>query len=174
MMTPQKRARLLLVDDNRDNLEMLALLLGEKYSVAACGSALEALSVLQATPVDMLVLDIGMAPMDGVQCLEAIRAMTRYAGTPAIALTAFARDVEQQDFLAAGFQAVVTKPILDQQRLESLIDSLLASVHSVLPQEPSAAPRVPPAPADGRLTLGGDDGMIFGRGRGERTRPAPA
>lgn len=174
MTTPQKRARLLLVDDNRDNLEMLAVLLGEKYSVAACGSAPEALSVLQSTQVDMLVLDIGMAPMDGLQCLEAIRAMTGYASTPAIALTAFARDVERQGFLAAGFQAVVTKPILDQQRFERLIDSLLESGPAVPPQEASAAPRLPPAPGNGRLTLGDDDGMIFGRGRGERTRPAPA
>jgi two-component system, NarL family, sensor histidine kinase BarA len=147
MTTPQRTPRLLLVDDNPDNLEMLTVVLGQKYNVAACGSPAEAFRVLQASHVDVLVLDIGMAPMDGVQCLGAIRAMPGYESTPAIALTAFARDVERQDFLAAGFQAVVTKPILDQQRFERLIDSFLESVGAAPPHDPSPRRDRRPRPA---------------------------
>lgn len=123
-------ARLLLVDDHEDTLELLTVMLGEKYRVWSFGSAAEALRALEAVQPDLLVLDIGMAPVDGVQCLEAIRTIPAYAGLPAIALTAFAREVEQKVFLGGGFQAVVTKPILDYQRLFALIDTLLESAAS--------------------------------------------
>jgi CheY-like chemotaxis protein len=121
MATP----RLLLVDDNPDNLEILAVLLGERYTVASFGSAAEALSALDAVRPDVLVLDIGMSPVDGLQCLAAIRARPGHARTPAVALTAFAREVERQVFLGAGFQAVITKPILDPQVLLDAIEGLL-------------------------------------------------
>jgi CheY-like chemotaxis protein len=126
-------ARLLVVDDNPDILEMLTVLLSEKYSVAGCGSAEEALKSLEASRPDILMLDIRMSPVDGLQCLEAIRAMPSYAQTPAIALTAFARDAERQAFLAGGFQAVVVKPILDLGEMERLIDGLLDATCSVTP-----------------------------------------
>jgi CheY-like chemotaxis protein len=125
-----KMARLLLVDDNRDNLEILTVMLGTRYHVAGCGSAAEALTLLDTFRPDVLVLDIRMTPVDGVQCLEAIRAVAGYARTPAIALTAFAREVEQQAFRAAGFQAVVTKPIIDYGQLEGVIDGVLESAGS--------------------------------------------
>ena len=120
-------ARLLLVDDNRDNLELLAMLLSEKYAVASYGSAVEALAALDGVRPDVLVLDIGMAPVDGVQCLAAIRAQPGYSTTPAVALTAFARDSERAEFLAAGFQQVVTKPVLDPSTLMRAIDAALES-----------------------------------------------
>jgi CheY-like chemotaxis protein len=119
--------RLLVVDDNRDILDMLTLSLGEKYSVLGCQSAAEALAALETSRPDLLMLDIRMSPVDGVQCLEAIRAIPGCADIPAIALTAFARDSDRQAFLAAGFQAVAVKPILDQCELEALIDMLLGS-----------------------------------------------
>lgn len=147
-----RTARLLLVDDNRDNLDVLAILLGERYSVVTCESAEQAFKALEIGSADLLVLDIGMAPIDGVACLSVIRGMPGYRNTPAIALTAFAREVERQAFLAQGFQAVVTKPILDHQQLETLIDSLLDG-------EQGREPRY--------LTLHGGAGMIAARGPGK-------
>ena len=76
---------------------------------------------------DLVLLDIAMTPVDGLQCLKAIRARPGYGRIPAIALTAYARDVERQAFLTGGFQAVVTKPILDHQDLFEAIDALLVS-----------------------------------------------
>jgi CheY-like chemotaxis protein len=120
-------ARLLLVDDNPDNLEVLSILLAEKYKVASYASAADALEALEAVQPDLVVLDIAMTPLDGLQCLNAIRATPGYAGIPAVALTAFARDADRNAFLASGFQAVVTKPILDQHKLIAVIDRLLDS-----------------------------------------------
>jgi CheY-like chemotaxis protein len=122
-----RTARLLLVEDDRDSLEVLTVLLSEKYNVSSYASAAEALEVLEAARPDLVVLDIRMAPVDGLQCLEAIRAKSGHASTPAIALTGYAHDAERRAFLDAGFQAVVTKPILDYEELEVLIDTLLKS-----------------------------------------------
>jgi CheY-like chemotaxis protein len=121
-----KTARLLLVDDNPDDLEVLTVILGEKYLVLGYRSAPEALTALDTARPDLLVLDIGMSPVDGLQCLQTIRARPGYDSIPAIALTAYARDVERDAFLAAGFQAVVTKPVLDHRDLFAAIAPLLA------------------------------------------------
>lgn len=121
-----KIPRLLLVDDNPDNLEIIGVLLGERYTVFSYRFAAEALDAVATVEPDLLVLDIAMPNLDGIQCLRAIRAVPGYAAIPAVAVTAFARAVEQKAFLAAGFQAVVTKPILDPQQLTDAIDRLLA------------------------------------------------
>jgi len=121
-----RRARLLLVDDNLDNLEVVGFFLGQKYDVHSHSSAAEALSAIDTVRPDLLVLDIRMRGVDGVQCLQAIRARPGYATIPAVALTAFARDVEQKAFLDAGFQAVVTKPILDDRQLLGTIERVLS------------------------------------------------
>lgn len=133
-----RTARLLVVEDNPDILEMLTVLLSGKYRVSSCGSAEEALRLLEASRPDVVMLDIRMTPVDGLQCLAAIRAMPGYSSIPAIALTAFAREAERQAFLAGGFQAVVTKPILDSAELETLIDTLLNSGSTAEPGDVSA------------------------------------
>ena len=148
-----RTTRLLLVDDNRDNLEVLTVLLSAKYSVASCGSADEALGVLEEVTPDLLVLDIRMAPVDGLQCLAAIRGVPGYGRIPAIALTAFARDIEREAFLAAGFQAVVTKPILDHRQLEALIDALTSAGNPAAPgpDSPATGP-ASPTPYEGAVS----------------------
>ena len=92
------------------------MILAEKYQVVGYACAQEALAALEATKPDLVALDIGMTPVDGVECLRAIRAMPGYGSIPAIALTAYARDAGREAFSAAGFQAVVTKPIVDHDK----------------------------------------------------------
>jgi CheY-like chemotaxis protein len=134
-----KTARVLLVDDNQDNLDLLSVLLSEHYVVSSYASAAEALRELDTVKPDVLVLDIGMAPLDGVECLQAIRARPEYSRTPAVALTAFAREVERKTFIAAGFQAVVTKPIFDPREVISVIDRTLGALRPGQPGELRAA-----------------------------------
>jgi len=121
------RIRLVVVEDDRDNLEVFSILLGERYAVFGYTSAAEALRAIDAAKPDVLLLDIGMHPVDGVQCLKTIRATPAYRDIPAVALTGFARDVERQRFLDGGFQAVVVKPVLDHGKLTDLIDGLANS-----------------------------------------------
>ena len=121
------RPRLVLVEDHQDSLEVFSIFLGEKYAVFGYASAVEALQAIDAAKPDVLVLDIGMHPVDGVQCLEMIRAVPGCRDVPAVALTGFARDVERQRFLDGGFQAVVVKPVLDHGELVAVIDGLAKS-----------------------------------------------
>jgi CheY-like chemotaxis protein len=150
-----KSAQLLLVDDDPDNLEILTVILSEKYSVLGYAAVPDALRALEVAKPDVAVLDIGMSPVDGVQCLKAIRAMPRHGRIPAVALTAYARDDERKAFLAAGFQVVVTKPILDHQELFAAIAPLLRPVAALThagsesdPAKHHASRVVPPCSLD--------------------------
>ena len=114
-------ARLLLVDDNSDHLDILALFLRGHYAVSKCGSAAEALQAIEHFMPDVLLLDIRMAPVDGVQCLQAIRGLPECSSIPAIAVTA----LDGECFLSAGFQAVVTKPVVEPAELIAVVKSVL-------------------------------------------------
>jgi CheY-like chemotaxis protein len=148
------RARLVFVEDDEDSLEAFSLALGETYAVFGYTSAVEALQAIDAAKPDVLVLDIGMHPVDGLECLEAIRAAL-YRDIPAVALTGFARDVERQRFLDAGFQAVVAKPVLNLGELVAVIDRVLnppAPATPLTPTHPRRSSALPtPSPAVARL-----------------------
>jgi PAS domain S-box-containing protein len=129
--------RILVVEDDADSRSLLVFLL-EEYgaSVQAVSSAFEALEVIsqkgefanaQEQP-DILVSDIGMAHMDGYMLIREIRAMPADQGgqIPAIALTAYAGETDQQQILEAGFQKHITKPV-EPAFLAGEIAQLLAS-----------------------------------------------
>ena len=117
-------ARALIVEDSGDTLDLLMFWLSGKYLVFGYGNAAEALMALETAKPDLLLLDIGMTPIDGLECLRAIRSLPGYGTIPAIALTGYGRQCEREAFQAAGFQAVLVKPILD--------DGLLAAISAVL------------------------------------------
>ena len=114
--------RVLLVEDHEDSLEVLTVLLGERYAVTSCRSGAEALRVVADARPTVVVLDIGMAPIDGVECLKRIRATPGCENVPAIALTGWARQMDRERFVAEGFQAVVVKPVLDERELVTAIE----------------------------------------------------
>lgn len=109
--------RLLVVDDEPDSREFIAFVLehaGAEVTIAASGA--EAFSQVTRSRFDVLVSDIGMPGMDGYTLIRQIRNQggTINAGAsllPAIALTAYAGEFNQQQALEAGFQAHLAKPI---------------------------------------------------------------
>jgi CheY-like chemotaxis protein len=119
--------RLLLVDDEPDNLEVFGMLLAQKFSVFGYTSAMDALDAIDAVRPDIVVLDIGMQPIDGLECLARIRSMPQCRDVPAVAVTGFARDIEREEFLDGGFQAVLVKPVLDYDGLFAGLERLVAS-----------------------------------------------
>jgi CheY-like chemotaxis protein len=119
--------RIFVLEDDPDNLALVLAILQEKYFVQGFGSVKEALLALEHFKPDLFVLDIGMRPVDGVEFLHSIRALPGHESIPAIALTGYARDEDKEKYLSAGFQSVVTKPILNRGQLESVVESLLKS-----------------------------------------------
>lgn len=106
--------QILVVDDETDTREFQSFLLEQSGArVIAVASGLEALQVFDQFIPDLLVSDVGMAEMDGYMLIQHIRSRSPQQGgeIPAIALTAYARDFDQQKALQLGFQAHITKPV---------------------------------------------------------------
>ncbi|HEY9611227.1 hybrid sensor histidine kinase/response regulator, partial [Allocoleopsis sp.] len=106
--------RILVVDDEADTLELLVFIL-EQYGVEvrAVTSVAEVLEVLAQWQPDLLLSDIGMPEIDGYMLICQIRSLPPEQGgeIPAIALTAYAGETNQQQILQAGFTRHVTKPV---------------------------------------------------------------
>lgn len=106
--------QVLYVDDDADSREIVrAVLSAYGATLKVTAGATEAISLLETYHPDVLVLDIGMPEVDGYTLLKQIRALPsgRYRQTPAISLTAYARDEDREAALSRGFQVHATKPI---------------------------------------------------------------
>jgi PAS domain S-box-containing protein len=114
---------ILVVDDDDDTRELQAFLLEQRGArVTAVVSGLEALQALDQFIPDVIVSDIGMADMDGYMLMQQIRSRPPSQGgqVPAIALTAYARDFDQQKARQAGFQTHITKPVEPEALVEAI------------------------------------------------------
>ncbi|AFZ35264.1 response regulator receiver protein [Stanieria cyanosphaera PCC 7437] len=124
--------KILIVDDEVDSRELLCVMLEELGAQAiAVGSAQEALQIISQTKPDLLVSDIGMPEIDGYMLLRQIRSLPPELGgnIPAIAVTAYAGEMNQQQALAAGYQKHIAKPINSDQLLKSIAELLIKPAH---------------------------------------------
>ncbi|HZI48355.1 MAG TPA: PAS domain S-box protein, partial [Pyrinomonadaceae bacterium] len=114
--------RILLVEDEPDARELLAILLqGSGATVEAVDSATSALQRLPLFIPDVLVSDIGLPRESGYDLIRQIRAMsTDVNKIPAIALTAFATENDRKMSLSAGFQAHLAKPVEPSDLLNTI------------------------------------------------------
>jgi PAS domain S-box-containing protein len=103
----------LVVDDQPDARELIGSFISNRRGrVLIAESAEQALELLGREHVDILVSDIGMPGTDGYELMRRIRALPGpVARVPAIALTAYARTVDRQRALLAGFQMHLPKPV---------------------------------------------------------------
>ncbi|MGA0545153.1 response regulator [Brevundimonas sp. VNH65] len=128
----------LIVDDNATN-RVVAQALVEMFG-CSCETAedgVEALEAVRARPFDLVLMDIKMPRMDGVQATRAIRALDgpeRF--TPIIALTANADPADAAAYMASGMAAVVEKPI-KPERLRMAMNAALAAEPEADPVETS-------------------------------------
>ena len=111
--TPSESGRrILVVDDNRDNTEALALLLqlaGYKTAVALDGS--KALEMVESWRPDIVLLDIGMPQLDGYEVCRRIRQQPRGKEIVLIAQTGWGAETDRQRTKEAGFDAHLVKPV---------------------------------------------------------------
>ena len=123
--------RVLVVEDDRiTRLAVRRLLEKEGHAVVEAGDGAQALETLTREPCDLVLMDIQMPVLDGVQAVRAMRGEPRYAavaGLPVVALTAYAMAGDRETFLAAGMDAYVAKPVLRDELLRAMEDSLAAA-----------------------------------------------
>jgi len=114
--TLQRRTsqRVLLVEDNPVNQTVARRLLEKHgFSLKVVGNGREAVAATAEEPFDLVLMDIEMPEMDGLDATGAIRERERVHGghVPIIAMTAHAMKGDQERCLRAGMDAYVTKPI---------------------------------------------------------------
>lgn len=117
--------RILCVDDEPDTLELLGILLTHYgASVMTLNSAAEVLQTIDSFQPDILVSDIGMPEVDGYSLLQQVRALPAERGgqIPAIALTAFAGEIDQQKALKVSFQRHLAKPIEPNHLTQAVLE----------------------------------------------------
>jgi signal transduction histidine kinase/ActR/RegA family two-component response regulator len=115
-------ARVLLAEDNPINsmlaLEMLAMVGVQAESVPNGAAALER---LQQASFDLVLMDMHMPVMDGLQATRAIRLLPGFAGLPIIAMTASVLQEEKEACMAAGMNGHLSKPIDTQALFMTLL-----------------------------------------------------
>lgn len=101
---------ILLVDDNYDFLKFLSESLARKYHVLKATNGKQALNVLEKEDIDLVVSDIMMPEMDGLELCSTIKNDIRYSHIPIILLTAKASEEHQLEGLNVGADDYITKP----------------------------------------------------------------
>jgi two-component system, sensor histidine kinase len=124
-----RTAHVLVVDDNATN-RMVAEALCEMFDCTSesVEDGVEAVDAAKSGRFDLILMDIRMPRMDGVEATRAIRALGGAAGAvPIIALTANADPEDAQGYISCGMHAVVEKPIKPERLLQAMNSALSAA-----------------------------------------------
>jgi signal transduction histidine kinase/CheY-like chemotaxis protein len=150
-LTTNRQARLLCAEDNQVNQMVLrALLEPFNYDLVIVDDGRQALEAYRRETFDLVMLDVQMPIMDGPTAAAAIRlyeAETHRAATPIIALTANVMTDQVRDYLAAGMDQVIAKPLN--------IDELYAAIkRHLLPSASQSKPALADRTTQAKLALG--------------------
>jgi CheY-like chemotaxis protein len=122
---------ILIVEDNELNINTLAsYLAAKKYRPIVAQDGAAAIEVAQNYHPDLVLMDIQMPGMDGLEEIARIREHAELSGTPIIALTVLALEGDREKCLAAGANEYLTKPVKLRQLNETIqqfLDSALDS-----------------------------------------------
>lgn len=114
--------RILLVEDNEINREVvLELLSTQGFLLDEAKDGSEAVAMAKSVKYDLILMDVQMPVMDGLEATRQIRLLPNYRETPILALSANAYDEDVAACLAAGMDAHVAKPINPDQLYKSLL-----------------------------------------------------
>jgi signal transduction histidine kinase/DNA-binding response OmpR family regulator len=124
--------RILVGEDNPTNQRLIvALLKSRNYKVDTAANGLEVIEALRNVPYDLVLMDVQMPELDGIEACRRIRAMpTDYASIPIVGVTAHAMKGDRERVLGVGMNDYVSKPIRR--------DELFAIIGRLLPDKPAA------------------------------------
>ena len=118
---------ILIVDDNPANLKLARVLLAsEGYEVRTAADAEEAVAVLKAFRPRLILMDIQLPGMDGLELTRRLKADPEMRGIVILGLTAYAMKGDEERILAAGCDGYIAKPI-DTRRLPSQVAEYLGA-----------------------------------------------
>jgi putative two-component system response regulator len=105
------RPVILIVDDTPDNIMLLATVLKDKYDTKVATNGGTALRILLAGGVDLVLLDVTMPDMDGLEACRRIVGEPRTADVPVMLLTAKSRPEDEAEGLAEGAVDYINRPV---------------------------------------------------------------
>jgi CheY-like chemotaxis protein len=117
------------VEDNADNRLLLHAFLSDRYQIVEYENGRLALDGFRSQLPDLVLLDVSLPGMDGLEVLSHLRADVTFQKLPVIALTAHAMHGDRERFLKAGFNDYVAKPIVDETILLTAIERLIPQAH---------------------------------------------
>jgi PAS domain S-box-containing protein len=135
----RQRLRILLAEDNVVNQRFVVRLLEKLgHTVVAAANGREVLAALEKQAFDLVLMDVQMPEMDGLETTRIIRKRERSAGThlPIIATTAHAMKGDRERCLAAGMDGYVSKPIRVEELFEAVERLVISSHRTVTPAAP--------------------------------------
>jgi len=110
-------ATIAIVEDSADSRLLLNAILDGIYELREYESGAAALEGMSHDVPELVLLDISLPGMDGLEVLRRMKQHPRLAHVPVVALTAHAMNGQRETYLAAGFDEYVAKPIVDEEEL---------------------------------------------------------
>jgi CheY-like chemotaxis protein len=114
----------LVVEDNPDNMLTVKAILADNYTIIEAVNGNEAVELAKKHTLNLILMDIALPEMDGIEAFKAIREIESLNNIPIIALTASAMTTDREAILAHGFDAYIAKPI-DENIFFNTINELL-------------------------------------------------
>ena len=121
-----KEYTILLVEDNQELLLLMSSLLSEKYNVLTAVNGEKAQRQIQKSSLDVVVTDVMMPVMDGIELTKWIKSNEDYSQLPVVMLTAKTQDEDRNEAYRVGADAYITKPF-NLADLQLRIDNIIAN-----------------------------------------------
>jgi CheY-like chemotaxis protein len=116
---------ILVVDDNPENLKLVMMILASTgYALTTASDAVEALRFVEQSAPDLILLDLQLPGMDGLELTRRLRSRIETQTIPIVAVTAYAMKGDELKALDAGCNGYMVKPI-DKRTLRALVKSYL-------------------------------------------------
>jgi two-component system cell cycle response regulator len=139
-------ARILVIEDNAANLELMVYLLAAfGHTTLSAGDGEEGLAKAIEERPDLIICDVHLPKMDGYEVVRRLKTDTACQSIPTVAVTALAMVGDRDRVLSAGFDGYLTKPI-DPEIFVAQIEALLGPDRSSLPSRPDDNAAAPPRP----------------------------
>jgi two-component system cell cycle response regulator DivK len=117
----------LVIEDNEKNAKLAKDILEFRgYRVSVAGTAEEGLAMAAAEPPDLVLMDIQLPGMNGIQALAKLREAEATKATPVVAFTASVMPSDRHTIMAAGFNAFLSKPIAMKEFTDTVATQLAA------------------------------------------------
>lgn len=122
--------RVLIVEDNIELLMLMQRLLSQKYHVLTAKNGKQALNIIHKEELDIVISDVMMPVMDGIELIRAIKNDANYAQLPVILLTAKTREEDRNEALLTGADDYITKPFR-MSDLAVRVDNIISNRHRI-------------------------------------------